>query len=183
MSQKFERKIVCDLDKIQSTDVLKFIRDTFTHSGIQIRIITRRETDSIRTNPSSNDKHCAKYGVGNYTNEKTKEKEELKTDLRNDSKSCKPPCTEQFLILRSKQPNDNLIDYYLQYQPQDIKSLIKKFDFQYTELEDAELVTLTNMIIDSRNVYSHTQNWHWPDKAENPCYLKTKLRVQQSMTR
>ena len=50
--------------------------------------------------------------------------------------------------------NNDLIDYYLQYQPQEIKDFIKQFDFQYTDLEDEELVMLIDMIIDSRDVYS-----------------------------
>ena len=56
--------------------------------------------------------------------------------------------------MRSKQLNDDLIDYYLQYQSEDIKNLIKQFDLRYTDLEDEELVTLKDMIIDSRDVYS-----------------------------
>ena len=47
-------KIGCGLDKLQWTDVLKLIQDTFTYSGIQIQIITKRETDSLRRNSSSN---------------------------------------------------------------------------------------------------------------------------------
>ena len=59
----------------------------------------------------------------------TKERDELDTDFTKDSKSCQPPCTEQFFTLRSKQLNDYLIDYYLQYQSEDIKDLIRQFDF------------------------------------------------------
>ena len=65
--------------------------------------------------------------------------------------------SKQFPILRSKQLNDDLIDYYLQYQSEDIKNLIKKFDFRYTDLEDEELATLIDMIIDSRDVYSRNK--------------------------
>ena len=56
--------------------------------------------------------------------------------------------------MRSKQLNDDLIDYYLQSQSEDIKNLIKHFDFRYTDLEDEEIVTLIDMIKDSRDVYS-----------------------------
>ena len=65
--------------------------------------------------------------------------------------------SKQFPILRSKQLNDELIDHYLQYQSEDIKNLIKKFDFRYTGLEDEELATLIDMIIDSRDVYSQNK--------------------------
>ena len=90
----------------------------------------------------------------NYTNEWTKERDELETDFTRGSESCQPPCTEKFPILSPKQLNDDLTEYYLQYQSEDIKNLIKQFDFRYTDLEDEKLVTLIDMIIDSREVYS-----------------------------
>ena len=147
-------KIGCGLDKLPWTDVFKLIQDTFTYSGIQIQIITKRETDSIRSNPSTNNEHYAENEVENYTNEWTKERDELETDFTRDYKSCQPPCTEQFPILRPKQLNGDLIDYYLQYQTQDIKNFIKQFDFRYTDFKDEEVVTIIDMIINSRDVYS-----------------------------
>ena len=147
-------KIGCGLDKLQWTDVFKLIQNTFTYSVIQIQIITKRGTDSIRRNPSPNNEHYVKDEVENYTNEGTKERDELETAFTGDSKSFQPPCTEQFPILRPKQLNDDLIDYYLQHPSEDIKHLVKQFDFGYTDLEDEELVTLIDMIIDSRDVYS-----------------------------
>ena len=50
-------KIGCGLDKLQWTDVSKLLQDTFTYSGIQIQIITKRETHSMRRNSSSNNEH------------------------------------------------------------------------------------------------------------------------------
>ena len=81
-------------------------------------------------------------------------KNELETDFTKDSKSCQHPCKEPFPILRPKELNDDFIDYYLQFQPQEITDFIKQFDFRYTELEDEELVLLIDMIINSRDVYS-----------------------------
>ena len=69
-------KIGCGLDKLQWTDVFKLIQDTFTYSGIQIQLITNRETDSIRRNPSSNNEHYVEKEVENYTNEWTRERDE-----------------------------------------------------------------------------------------------------------
>ena len=81
--------------------------------------------------------------------------EELETDFAKDAKSCQPPCTEQFVELRKKkEDNDALIDYYLQYQPEEIKNYVKKFDFRYTDLQDEELVVLIDMLIDAADVYS-----------------------------
>ena len=147
-------KIGCVLEKLQWTDVFIFIQDTFTYSEIQIQTLTKKETDSIRRNPSSKNEHYVENEVGKYTNEWTKERDELETDFIRVSKSCQPPCSEQFPILRPKQLNDGLMGYYLQYQSQDIKHFIKQFGFGYTHLEDEELVTLIDMIIDSRDVYS-----------------------------
>ena len=117
-------KIGCGLDKFQWTDVFELIQDTFTYSGIQIQIITKRETDSLRRSPSSNNEHYIEDEVEKYTKEWIKERDELETDFTRDSKSCQPPCTEPFPILRSKQLNDDLINSYLQYQPENIKNLI-----------------------------------------------------------
>ena len=108
-------KIGCGLDKLQWTDVFKLTQDTVTYSGIQIQIITNRETDSITRNPSSNNEHYVENELKNYTNEWNNEQDELETDFTRDSKSCQPPCNEQFPILRPKQLNDDLIDYYPQY--------------------------------------------------------------------
>ena len=66
-------KIGYGLDKLEWDDVFKLLQDIFTYSGIQIQIITKRETDSIRRNPSSNSEHFVENEVGNYTNEWTKE--------------------------------------------------------------------------------------------------------------
>ena len=92
-------KIACGLDKLQWTDVFKLLQDTFTYSGIQVQIITKRETDSIRRNPSPNNQHYVENEVENYTNEWTKERDELETGFTRDSESCQPPCAEQFFIL------------------------------------------------------------------------------------
>ena len=73
--------IGCGLDKLQWTDVLKLIQDTFTYSGIQIQIITKRETDSLKRNPSSNNERYVEDEVENYTNEWTKERDELESDF------------------------------------------------------------------------------------------------------
>ena len=145
-------KIGCGLDKFQWTDVFKLIQDTFTYSEIQI--ITKKETDSISRNPSPINEPYVENVVENYAKECAKQRDELEIDFTRDSKCCQPPCTEQFPILRPKQLNDDLFDYYLQYQTQDIRNFIKQFDFRYTDLEDEELVTLIDMIIDSRDVYS-----------------------------
>ena len=119
--------------------------------------------------------------------------EELETDFAKDAKSCQPPCTEQFVELRTKEDNDALIEYYLQYQREEIKEYVKKFDFRYTDLQDEELVVLIDMLIDAADVYSQhkfdvgkvRQKFHVTLKANSelekqrpskvPLHLKDKL--------
>ena len=113
--------------KIQWTDVFKPLQDTFTYSGMQIQIITKKETDSIRRNPPSNNEHYVENQVENYTNEWTKERDELETDFTRGS--CQPPRTEKFPILRRKKLNDDLVNFYLQNQSEEIKNFIKQLDF------------------------------------------------------
>ena len=83
-------KIGCGLDKLQWTNVFKLIQDTFTYSEIQIQIITIRETDSIRRNPSPSNEHYVENEVENYTNEWTKERDELESDFTRDSNPVNP---------------------------------------------------------------------------------------------
>ena len=159
-------KIGCGLDKFQWTDFFKLMEDTITYTGIQILIIIKRETDSIRRKSPPNNEHYAENEVENYTNEWIKEQDELETDFTRGSKSCQPRCREQFPTLRPKQMNDDLIDYYLQNQSKDIKKFIKQIDFRYTDLEDEELITFIDMIIDSRDVYSqHNLIWARQSKS------------------
>ena len=147
-------KIGCGLDRLPSNEVLKILKDAFTDSGILLQIISRNELDCKTATKPTNSEDYIENGIDNYANEWTNEKNELETDFTKDSKSCQPPCKEQFPILRPKELNNDLIDYYLQYQPQEIKDFFKQFDFQYTDLEDEEFVMLIDMIIDSRDVYS-----------------------------
>ena len=147
-------KIGCGLDKLSWNEVLKTLKDTFTDSyGVLIQIISRKELDCKTATKPTNSGDYIENEVDNYAKEWTNEKNELETDFK-DSKSCQPPCKEQFPILRPKELNNDLIDYYLQYQPQELKDFVKQFDFQYFDLEDEELVMVIDMIIDSRDVYS-----------------------------
>ena len=86
-----------------------------------------------------------------------------------------------------------MIDYYLQYQPEEIKQYVKKFDYRYTDLQDIELVILIDMLIDAADVYSQhkfdvrrvRQKFHVTLKANSelkkqrpskvPLHLKDKL--------
>ena len=107
----------CGLDKFSRNEVLKTLQDTFNDSGILKQIISRNELDCKTVNKPTNSETCIEDEIDNYTNEWTKEKNELETDFTKDSKSCQPPCKEHISILRPEEPNDDLIDHCLQYQP------------------------------------------------------------------
>ena len=79
---------------------------------------------------------------------------ELETDFTSDAKSCQPDCDKQFPILRPKEENEALIEYYLQYQPRELIDYVKQFDFQYSDITDNEMTLLIDILIDSKDVYS-----------------------------
>ena len=91
-----------------------------------------------------------RYSEEFYVDEKGPE-----TDFTKDSKSCQPPCDEQFPILREKHLENPLIENYLQYQPKELVDYTMEFDFQYSDLTDEEMTLLIDMLLDSRDVYSH----------------------------
>ena len=79
---------------------------------------------------------------------------ELETDFTSDVKSCQPACDEQSPILRPKEPNESLIETYLQYQPKELVDYIKQFDFLYSNITDNEKTLFIDMLIDLQNAYS-----------------------------
>ena len=117
----------------------------------------------------------------------------MQTDFTKDSKSCQPTCDNQFPVLREKDHNNQLIDYYLQYQPKELINYVKEFDFQYPDITDEEMILLINMLVDARDVYYQhkfdvgkiRQNFHVTLKpnvelkrqqaSKVPLHLKEKL--------
>ena len=82
------------------------------------------------------------------------ENRELETDSTQNSKSSQPTCDEQFSVPREKNHNNRLIDLYLQYQLKELVNCVKEFDFQYSDIKDAEMALLIDMLVDARDVYS-----------------------------
>ena len=70
---------------------------------------------------------------------------DLETDFTRDAKSCQPTCDEQFPTTREK-------DYY--NQPKELMQYVKEFDFQFSDITDAKMTLLIDMLNDSRDVYS-----------------------------
>ena len=186
-------KIEDGLDNIHWKGALDIIRNSFDYGHIKVEIVSQNEPNLQFVNASIRKEEVEEGDIDYYTEQFANGTEELETDFATDAKSCQPPCTEQFVELRAKEDNDALIDYYLQYQPEEIKEYVKKFDFRYTDLEDEELVVLIDMLIDSADVYSQhkfdvgkvRQKFHVTLKANSelkkqrpskvPLHLKDKL--------
>ena len=89
-----------------------------------------------------------------YSEEFHLNEKELETDFTSDAKSCQPTCDEQFPVLRPKEENVRLIEYYLQYQPKETLDFIKEFDLQHSDITDGELILLIDTLLGARDVYS-----------------------------
>ena len=147
-------KIEDGLDNISWKEALDIIRNTFDYGHIKVEIVSQNEANLQFVNASIRKEEVEEGDIDFYMEQFANGTEELETDFAKDAKCCQPPCTEQFVELRTKEDNDALIDYYFQYQPEEIKEYVKKFDFGYTDLQDEELVVLIDMLIDAADVYS-----------------------------
>ena len=73
------------------------------------------ETHVVHAMSSEGDpEFYAEDEIERYSEEFYLDEADLKTDFTKDLKSCQPPCDEQFPIIREKDINNRLIEYYLQ---------------------------------------------------------------------
>ena len=86
--------------------------------------------------------------IDRYSEEFHLNESELETDFTSDAESCQPDCDEQFPILRRKEQNEALFEYYLQYQPKELFDYVKQLDFQYSDITDNKMTLLIDMLID-----------------------------------
>ncbi len=76
---------------------------------------------------------------------------ELATDFTEEARSCQPDTSDiQFKIFRPKGTNRALLS---QFRSEDAHFL-KSFDFQYSDLNDTELIELMKILIEDSDVYS-----------------------------
>ena len=186
-------KLGCGLDKMNWQEVVKLLRDVFAYSDVHVVVFTL-ESHGVHAMSSEGDpEFYAEDEIERYSEEFYLDEKDLETDFTKDSKSCQPPCDEQFPVLREKDLNNRFIEYYLQYQPKELVDYTKEFDFQYSDITDEEMTLLIDMLLDSRDVYSQhkfdvgktRQNFHvtLKPKAELkrqrpskvPLHLKEKL--------
>ena len=76
------------------------------------------------------------------------------TDPTKDTKSSQSTCDEYFSILREKDHNIRLIDHHLLYQPTELTSYVKDFNFQYSDITDEGMILLIDMLVDAQDVYA-----------------------------
>ena len=146
-------KIGCGLYQMNWQEVVKLLRDVFAYSDIHVVVYTL-ESHGVHAMSSEGDpEFFAEDEKERYSEKLYLDEKDLETDFTKDSKSCQPPCNEQFPILREKELNNRLIEHYLQYQPKEPVDYIKEFDFQYSDITDEETTLLIDMLPDSRDVY------------------------------
>ena len=147
-------KIGCALDQMNWQEVVKLLRDVFAYSDIHVVVYTL-ESHGVHAMSSEGDpEFYAEDEMERYSEEFYLDEKDLETNFTKDSKSCQPPCDEQFPILRQKDLTNSFIEHYLQYQPKELVDYIKEFDFQYSDITDEEMTLLIAMLLDSQDVFS-----------------------------
>ena len=147
-------KLGCGLDQMNWQEVVKLLRDIFAYADVQIAVYTLEENGVHALSAEGDADFYADDEIERYSEEFLLENRELETDFTKDSNSCQPTCDEQFPVLREKDHNNRIIDHYLQYQPKELITYVKEFDFQYSDITDEEMVLLIDMLVDARDVYS-----------------------------
>ena len=90
-------------------DVVKFLRDIFAYSDVQIVVYSLDEHAIHAMSAEGDPEFYAEDQIDRYSEEFHLNERELETDFTSDAKSCQPDCDEQFPILRPKEQNDALI--------------------------------------------------------------------------
>ena len=147
-------KLGCALDQMNWQEVVKLLGDIFAYADVQTVVNTLEENEVYALSAEGDVSFFADDEIERYSQEFLLDNRELETDFTKDSKFCQPTCDEQFPVLREKDHNIRLIDHYLQYQPKELINYVKEFDFQCSDITDEELVLLTDMLVDARDVYS-----------------------------
>ena len=148
-------KIGCGLDQMNWQEVVKLLRVIFAYSNIRIVVYTLEENGVHALSSEGDPDFFAEDEIERYSQDFYLNDKDLETDFNNDAKSCQPTCDEQFPTFREKDYNNQLIEHYLQYQPKELVQYAKEFDFQFSDITDEEMTLLIDMLIDSKDVYSH----------------------------
>ena len=147
-------KIGCGLDQMNWQEVVKLLRGVFAYSDIHVVVYTL-ESHGVHAMSSEGDpEFYAEDEIERYSEDFHLDKKDLETDFTKESKSCQPPCDEQFPVLREKDLNNRLVEHFLQNQSKELVDYIKEFGFQYSDITDEEMTLLIDMLLDYWDIYS-----------------------------
>ena len=132
---------------------VNFFRFIFAYSDIDVVVYTLECLGLHAMLSEGNPEFYAEDEIERYSENFCFDEKDLETDFTKDTKSCQPPCDEQFPILREKELKNWFIDNYLQNQPKELVDYIEDSDLQYFDNTDQELTILFDMVLDSRDVY------------------------------
>ena len=110
-------KLGYGLDQMNSQEVVKLLRVIFAYADVQLEVYTLEENGVHALSAEGDAEFYADDEIEGYSEEFLLENRELETNFTKDSKTCQPTCDEQFPVLRERDHNDRLIEYYLQNQP------------------------------------------------------------------
>ena len=143
-------KIGCRLDQMNWQEVVKLLRDIFAYSNVRIVVYTPEESGVYALSSEEDPDFYAEDEFERYSEEFFLNDRNLETDVTKDAKSCHPTCDDQFSTFREKVYNNHLSEHYLQYQPKEFVQYVKKFDFQFSDITNEEMILLIGMLIDYR---------------------------------
>ena len=135
-------KIGCGLDQMKRQDVVKFLRNIFAYSDIQMVVYSQDEHPIHAMSAEGDSEFYAEDEIDQYSEEFHLNEREFETKFTSDAKSCQPDCDKQFHILRPKEEKKALVEHYLQYQPKRLIDYVKQFDFQYSDITDNDMTLL-----------------------------------------
>ena len=148
-------KIGCGLDQMNWREVVKLLRVTFAYPNIRIVVYTLEENGVHALFSEGGPDFYAEDEIERYSEEFYLNDKDLETVFTRDAKSCQSTCDEQIPTFREKDYDNHLIEHYLQYQPRELVQYVKEFDFQFSDIADEAMTLLSDMLNDSRDVYSH----------------------------
>ena len=133
---------------------MKLLPDIFTHADVQLVVYTQEENEVDALSTEGEAEFYSDVEIEGYNEEFILANRESETDFIKYSKACQPTCDEHFPVLPEKDHNNRLIDHYLQNQPKKLISYVEEFDFRYSDVTDEEMILLSDMLVDARDVYS-----------------------------
>ena len=163
-------------------EVVRLLRDVFANSDIHVVVYTL-VSHGVHAMSSEGDlEFFSEDETERYAEEFYLDEKDLETDFEKDSKSCQPPCDEQFPILRKKEFNNRPSEHFLRSQPKELVDYIEEFLFHYSDITDEELILLIDMLLDSLDVSSRHKHDMGKTRRKFHVTLKPKAVLKRQRT-